>query len=233
MIFGTKINLYDINFYSLFLLRHCWTKNCSLKNNYSTCTLFAVIWMKCSMLFIFLLYIWRISAENQLYPSQISYIQVKFQVSFRHTLPSQYTDNILTIYTIYWHVLMYYNTDLSQAFLSNWWWSITMTTLSSSDACSSAKTLWSTRVRDSLPLRWRSWRSRSSLKVRWSGFMPVWLRRNTESVLRWNCDFGVFNTGRHLVWLEDEVWKKETFGCEGQISWGQGHSVIYLFNALL
>lgn len=117
--------------------------------------------------------------------------------------PIQYTDKIILIY-------MYsYNTDLSHGFLSDWWWSITMTTLSSSDECSPAKTLWSTRVRDSLPLRWRSWRSRSSLKVRWSGFMPVWLRRYLESVLRWNCDFGVFSTGRHLVWLEDEVWKRE------------------------
>lgn len=219
MIFGTKINLYDINFYSLFLLRHCWTKHCSLKNN-----LIQYMYIICCNLdevFHAIYFFYFISEEFQqkisYIQSQISYIQVKFQVSFRHTLPSQYTDNILTIYTIYWHVLMYYNTDLSHAFLSNWWWSITMTTLSSSDACSSAKTLWSTRVRDSLPLRWRSWRSRSSLKVRWSGFMPVWLRRNTESVLRWNCDFGVFNTGRHLVWLEDEVWKKETFGCEGQI----------------
>lgn len=74
--------------------------------------------MKCSMLFIFLLYIWRISAENQLYPSQISYIQVKFQVSFRHTLPSQYTDNILTIFTIYWQYTQYTDT---------YWCTITLT----------------------------------------------------------------------------------------------------------
>lgn len=167
--------------------------------------------MKCSVFFR-ILYLKNFSKSSVIF-------QLKFQVSFRHTK---------TLYTIFWHILIYYNTDLSHGFLSNWWWSITMTTLSSSDASLPAKTLWSTRVKDSLPLRWRSWRSRSSLKVRWSGFIPVWLRRYLESVLRWNCDFGVFSTGRHLVWLEDEVWNGKKLGCQSHMQQGQGHLMIYL-----
>lgn len=104
---------------------------------------------------------------------------------------------------------MYDNIDLSYGFFFNWWWSIIIIILFFSDVCFFVKILWFIRVRDSLFLRWRFWRLRLFLKVRWFGFMFVWLRRYLESVLRWNCDFGVFSIGRYFVWLEDEVWKRE------------------------